>query len=348
MHNPTIEDIVSLIGGIPQGKTDWRVSGVAGIDEATPTQLSFISNPKYIQKLSSTSAGAVIVHKDLQISDYPEGITLIRTSDPYLAFCMVLDKFFNPLQFKSGIEDYSNIHNSAIIHSSCYIGSFSYISEGVYLSEDVQIYPHVFVGNNVKVGKNTVIYPGVSLYSDTEIGDNCIIHSGAVIGSDGFGHAPMPDGSYAKIPQVGKVVIGNNVEIGANCTIDRATLGETRIEDGTKLDNLVHIAHNVRIGKHTVIAGQSGVSGSTSIGNHCMVGGQVGFAGHIQIADKSRFGAQSGVPASIREEGKDWMGTPVVPLKDNLKAMVITRNLPKLEERVRLLEYLIKELTTKK
>lgn len=347
MNNPSIEDIVSLVGGKLEGKTGRTIDGVAGIEEATATKLSFISNPKYIQKIKTTRAGAVIVHHDLQLGEYPEDITIIRTQDPYLAFCMVLDRFFNPLQFRIGIEEQTFIHKNTRIASSCYIGSFSYISEAAVLDENVQIYPHVFIGKNVKIGRNTIIFPGVSLYDETEIGEHCIIHSGTVIGSDGFGHAPLPDGSYAKIPQVGRVVIGNHVEIGANCAIDRATLGETRIEDGTKLDNLVHIAHNVKIGKHNVIAGQTGVSGSTTLGNYCMVGGQVGFAGHIQIANKSRFGAQSGVPASIHEEGKDWMGTPIMPLKDNLKAMVISKNLPKLEERVRQLENIIKELTTK-
>ncbi|MCK9481191.1 MAG: UDP-3-O-(3-hydroxymyristoyl)glucosamine N-acyltransferase [Bacteroidia bacterium] len=347
MSNPTIEDIIQFVGGTVEGNQNLVITGVAGIDEALPSQLSFISNLKYIQKIKNTKAGAVIVNKDLQLVELPAGLTLIRVSDPYLAFCMVLDKYFNPIKFQSGIEPHSYVHSGATIADSCYIGAFSYVSQGAQLAEKVQIYPHVFVGSNIKIGKNTIIYPGVTLYPETEIGENCIIHSGTVIGSDGFGHAPMPDGSYAKIPQVGKVVIGNYVEIGANCTIDRATLGETRIEDGTKLDNLIQIAHNVKIGKHTVIASQSGVSGSTTLGNYCMVGGQVGFAGHIQIADKSRFGAQSGVPASIKEEGKDWMGTPIVPLKENLKAMVMSRNLPKLEERIRQLENIIKELTSK-
>jgi len=347
MNKPTIEAIVRLVGGELIGSSGWEITGVASIDEASSTELSFISNPKYISKLKTTKAGVVLVSNDIKTSDVPSNSSIIKTANPYLAFCMVLDKYFNPMIFKTGVEEQTYIHKSAKYVDSCFIGAFSYLSEGVELADNVQIYPQVFLGKNVKVGANTVIYPGVKIYDETLIGSNCIIHSGTVIGSDGFGHAPMPNGTYAKIPQVGKVVIGENVEIGSNCSIDRATLGETRIEDGTKLDNLIQVAHNVTIGKHTVIASQTGISGSTIIGNNCMIGGQVGFAGHIRIADKSRFGAQSGVPSTISEPGKDWMGTPVIPLKENLKAMVIGRNLPKLEERIRHLENIVKQLTSK-
>ena len=347
MDKPIIDSIVTLVNGQLIGKSGWEISGVAGIEEATSTELSFISNPKYASKIKTTNAGVVIVGMEVNLSDVPSTTCVIKTTNPYLAFCMVLDKFFNPIIFRSGIEEQSFIHNSATYSDTCFIGAFSYLSEGVELANKVQIHPQVYLGKNVKVGENTIIYPGVKIYDETQIGANCIIHSGTVIGSDGFGHAPMPDGTYAKIPQVGKVVIGSNVEIGSNCSIDRATLGETRIEDGTKLDNLIQVAHNVSIGKHTVIASQTGISGSTNIGNYCMIGGQVGFAGHISIADKSRFGAQSGVPSTISEPGKDWMGTPVIPLKENLKAMVIGRNLPKLEERIRQLENIVKQLTSK-
>jgi UDP-3-O-[3-hydroxymyristoyl] glucosamine N-acyltransferase len=345
MNKPNISDIIQLIRGIAENYSDFQIKGVAGIEEAKPQDLSFISNPKYVGKLSQTKAGAVLIKNDLQIANPPANTLLIRCADPYLSFCIVLERYFNPILYKQGIEASSFIATENTIPNSVYIGAQSYISRGVLIEEKAQIYPQVYLGENVRVGGGSIIYPGVKVYANSVIGKNCIIHSGTVIGSDGFGHAPMPAGSYAKIPQVGNVVIGNNVEIGANCTIDRATLGSTVIEDGVKLDNLIQVAHNVRIGAHTVIASQTGISGSTVLGKHCMVGGQVGFAGHIQIADGSRFGAQSGVPASIKEKGKDWMGTPILPLKENLKAMVIGRNLPKLEQRIRELETKIKELT---
>jgi len=342
MTHPTLEEICKLTGCKIEGDTAQQIKGVSGLEEAHAGYLSFLSNPKYAIKLSASQASYVIVSDKIESSSLPTGKVYLQHANPYLAFCRVLDAFYNPFAYQQGIESGAFVHAEASVANTCYVAAFSYISKGAILSDKVQVYPQVFIGKNVKIGSGTVLYAGVKIYDNTEIGENCILHSGAVIGSDGFGHAPMGDGSYAKIPQIGHVVIGNNVEIGANCTIDRATLGKTVIEEGVKLDNLIQIAHNVKIGSHTVIASQTGVSGSTSIGKYCMIGGQVGFAGHIQIADNTRFGAQSGIPASIKEPNTDWMGTPVVPLRENLKAMVLQKKLPELAQRIQALEAKLK------
>jgi UDP-3-O-[3-hydroxymyristoyl] glucosamine N-acyltransferase len=339
MSNITLAKICSLIEGESAGDLSRIMEGALGIEEAGPTQLSFISNPVYLDKISKTKAGAVLVKHDISLPEVPNDTVIIRCKDPYLAFCMVLTAFFNPIKTKKGIEQPSFVAEGVALDSSNYIGAFAYISAGVKLGKGVQIYPHCFIGEDVEVGAGTIMYAGTKVYAGSIIGDNCIIHAGVVIGSDGFGHAPMPDGSYAKIPQIGKVIIENDVEIGANTTIDRATLGTTVIEKGCKLDNLIQIGHNARVGYHTVIAAQTGVAGSTSIGNYCMIGGQVGFAGHLKVADKSRFGAQTGVATHIKEPGKDWLGTPAIPYKDSLKSMILHKKLPEIEERLRKIEH---------
>jgi len=342
MNKIILSQIVKYLGANLVGEETAVIEGVAGIEEAKEGDLTFVSNPKYVSKVKDTNASAIILSSKISLENLPSKINYLLMDEPYLGFCMVLDKYFNPFERYQKIEQPSFIDTQSKINNAVYIGAFAYVSEGAVIEENAQIYPHVFIGKNVKIGKNSVLYSGVKVYSGCEIGENCIIHSGSVIGSDGFGHAPMPDGSYAKIPQVGNVRIEDDVEIGANCTIDRATLGTTTIKKGTKLDNLIQIAHNVEVGKHTVIASQVGISGSTKIGDNCMIGGQVGFAGHIQIAKGSRFGAQTGVPSSIKEEYKDWMGTPAMPMKNNLKSMVLYKNLPDLEFRIRNIEEKLK------
>lgn len=342
MNKIILSQIAKYLGANLVGEETAVIEGVAGIEEAKEGDLTFVSNPKYVSKIKDTNASAIILSSKISLEKLPSNINYLLMDEPYLGFCMVLDKYFNPFERYQKIEQPSFIDTQSEINNAVYIGAFAYVSEGAVIEENAQIYPHVFIGKNVKIGKNSVLYSGVKVYSGCEIGENCIIHSGTVIGSDGFGHAPMPDGSYAKIPQVGNVKIEDDVEIGANCTIDRATLGTTTIKKGTKLDNLIQIAHNVEVGKHTVIASQVGISGSTKIGDNCMIGGQVGFAGHIQIAKGSRFGAQTGVPSSIKEEYKDWMGTPAMPMKNNLKSMVLYKNLPDLEFRIRNIEEKLK------
>lgn len=342
MTHPTLAQICELTACSVSTALHQQIQGVSGLEEAKEGYLSFLSNPKYASKLPQTQASYVIISDKINIANLPSHIVYLQHSNPYLAFCMVLDAFYNPFQYQTGVEAGSFVHSLAQCDPSCYVASFAYVSSGAELGPQVQVYPHVYIGKNVKIGEGTILYSGVKIYDNTIIGKHCIVHAGAVIGSDGFGHAPMPNGAYAKIPQIGNVEIGDHVEIGANCTIDRATLGTTVIEEGVKLDNLIQVAHNVKIGAHTVIASQTGISGSTSIGKYCMIGGQVGFAGHIQIADKSRFGAQSGVPSSILQPNSDWMGTPVVPLRENLKAMVLQKKLPELAQRIQHLESKIK------
>ncbi|MGB3075399.1 MAG: UDP-3-O-(3-hydroxymyristoyl)glucosamine N-acyltransferase, partial [Chitinophagales bacterium] len=263
---------------------------------------------------------------------------VIRVAHPYIAFTSVLQKFNKPHDKLIGTEEPSFIHESASIGSDAYIGAFSYIGKNVQLGDNVKIFPNVYLGEGVTVGNDTVLYPGTKIYRNCKIGKSCIVHSGAVIGADGFGFAPQPDGSYMKVPQLGNVVVEDDVEIGSNTSIDRATLGSTIIRRGAKLDNLVQIAHNVEIGEHTVIAAQTGISGSTKIGKHCMIGGQVGFVGHIEIADGSRINAQSGISKSIKEKNKAWNGAPAFEYTASLRSQSIFRNLPELEKRVLELE----------
>lgn len=339
MINITLAAICDYIQGECEGDLSVVITGAAGIDEAGPSHISFLSNPVYIDKISTTNAGVVLVKHGIKLPSVSSHTLIVKCKDPYLAFCMVLTKYFNPIQLKTGVEQPSFVSSNVVVQESNYIGAFAYVSDDVVLGKGVQIYPQCFIGQGVEIGDNTLIYAGVKIYPGSIIGKNCIIHAGVVIGSDGFGHAPMPDGSYAKIPQIGKVIIEDDVEIGANTTIDRATLGVTTIEKGCKLDNLIQIGHNARIGNHTVIAAQTGVAGSTSIGKNCMIGGQVGFAGHLKVADKSRFGAQTGVATHIKEPGKDWLGTPAIPYKDSLKSMILHKKLPEIEERLRKIEH---------
>ena len=321
-------EIARITGGVVEGNPDLAIKQPAKLEDAHAENLCFFANPKYENQLYGCKAGIVIVPVDFKPSQ-PIGFTLIRHFNPYYAFCMVLDKFFNPNIHKTGIEHGSFVNPDATLGNDIYVGSGAYIDEGASIGDLSRIYPQVFIGRNVKVGSNTILYPGVKVYPGCVIGDNCIVHAGTVIGSDGFGFAPIGD-SYAKIPQIGNVVIEDDVEIGSNCSIDRATMGSTIIRKGVKLDNLIQVAHNAEIGANTVIAAQTGVSGSTKIGANCQIGGQVGFVGHISIADKTGIGAQSGVTKAIEEPGTNWIGSPASPLKEQFRSWAAFKKLPEL------------------
>ena len=344
--NLSATQISELLDGEIVGDKNASVGMVSKIDQSAPNSLTFLANPKYLDFIYSTEASIVLVSKDF-IPNGKATPTLIKVDDPYASFTLILDKFFNHLQHKTGIEQPSYIAENSKIGEDIYLGAFAYIGKNSVISKNVKIYPGAYIGDNVTVGEGTVIYAGVKIYSFCIIGKNCTIHAGTVIGGDGFGFAPQKDGSFSKIPQTGNVVIEDNVEIGSNCSIDRATIGSTIIKSGAKLDNLIQIAHNVEIGNNTAIAAQTGISGSTKIGNLCIIGGQVGFGGHITVADRSQIGAQSGIPSSIKEPGQQWNGKPVLKIRESLKAEVVFRNLPDMQKQLRELQQLVKELKEK-
>ncbi|MFD0795287.1 UDP-3-O-(3-hydroxymyristoyl)glucosamine N-acyltransferase [Mucilaginibacter litoreus] len=339
----TARDIALMLNGTVEGDADVTVDQLAKIEEAKSGSLSFLANLKYEQYLYTTGASIVIINNNQQLTAAVKA-TLIRVENAYSAFTLLLEKYNTFKLYKEGVEQPCFIHESAQVGSKAYIGAFAYIGQNVKIGDNCKVYPNCYIADNVSLGNNVTLFPGVKVYFDCSIGDNVTIHSGAVIGSDGFGFAPNPDGSYTKIAQIGNVIIEDDVEVGANTTIDRATMGSTVIRKGAKIDNLVQIAHNAEVGNNTVIAAQSGISGSTRIGARVVIGGQVGFAGHLTIADGSQFGAQTGINSSIKEANKQWGGSPYLPYKDYLRAHVNTRRLPELEQRVRELEKLIKDL----
>lgn len=333
----TAADIASWLNGEVEGNPDKTVSHPAPIETAGTDHFSFIANPKYVHHIYTSSAGIVLVKKNFK-PEKSTSATLIRVDDPYLSFAILLQKIADSKQKKiKGVSQLASVH-SEVNDREVYIGDYTVIEKGCTLHKDVMLYPHVYIGENCTIGTNTVIYPGVKIYADTVIGKNCIIHANVVIGSDGFGFAPKKDGSFQKIPQVGNVEIADDVEIGANTVIDRGTIGSTRIAAGTKIDNLVQLAHNVVIGRNTVIAAQAGISGSTEIGNFCMIGGQAGFVGHIKIADQSKVNAQSGVSKSIKKSGTAVTGSPAFDYMDSLRAQAVMRRLPELEKKIEALE----------
>ncbi len=339
----TANQIATLLNGYVEGDPDVLVNQLAKIEEGEEGALAFLSNPKYEHFLYETKASAVIVNQDLQLTKLVN-VSLIRVKDAYSAFSELLRIYDQLRNERSGIEEPSFIHESASVGQDLYVGAFSYIGRDVVIGNQVKIYPQVYIGDGVTIGNKTVIYPGVRIYRDSKIGDNVILHSGVIVGSDGFGFAPQKDGTYNKVPQIGNVIIEDDVEVGANTVIDRATLGSTTIRKGVKLDNLIQIAHNVEIGANTVAAAQTGISGSTKIGENVILGGQVGVVGHIQVATGSQIQAQSGVNRSIDQKNKKWGGTPAMPYNSNLRSQVIYSKLPALERRVAELEARLKEL----
>lgn len=338
----TAAQIAAIINGTIEGDASATVDSFGKIEEAKAGQLTFLANPKYIDFLYTTQASLIIIN-DALVLKQPLRATLLRVPDAYSAFATLL---FTYQQLKnqqlSGIQDPVYIDKSAIMGNNTFIGAFAYLGENVKLGDDVKIYPNAYLGNNVSVGNGTIIHAGVKIYPDCVIGNLVTIHSGAVIGSDGFGFAPQADGTFKKVPQIGNVVIEDKVEIGANATIDRATIGSTIIREGAKLDNLIQVAHNVEVGNNSVIAAQAGVSGSTKIGNNVMIGGQAGIVGHIQIADGSKINAQSGVSKSIKFPNSIVTGSPAHDYTAALRSQALNRNLPGLEKRLSELERLIK------
>lgn len=336
----TVKQIADMLGGEVKGNGTDRISMLAKIQDAKKGQISFLSNPKYEQFIYSTQASAVIVKKDF-VPRKEIGTTLILVDDPYSSFTLLLEEYHKLISFqKAGIEQPSFISENSIVGKNIYRGAFSYIGHNVKIGDNVKIYPHTYVGDNVVIGNNTILHSNVKLYADTRIGNNCVIHAGCVIGSDGFGFAPQGDGSYKTIPQLGNVIIEDNVCIGANTVIDCATLygDSTIIHDGVKLDNLIQVAHNVEIGKNTVIAAQTGISGSTKVGEGCVIAGQVGLAGHLIIANNTSIGAQAGISKSIKEEGEKIIGYPAFDVKDYFKSYAVFKRLPDLHDRLRELE----------
>lgn len=333
----TAEQIAALIKGEVEGNPKAIVRDVSKIEEGRPETLTFLANPKYNHYIYNTQASVVIVNKTF-VAEQPIEATLIRVDDAYRALALLLQMYQASQPKKTGIEQPSYIDGSAMLGDFVYIGAFSYIGEKTKIGNSVQIYPQVYIGDGVEIGDNSIVYPGAKIYKGCKIGSNCVIHSGAVVGSDGFGFAPGPDGQFEKIPQVGIVILEDNVEIGANTTLDRATMGATVIRKGTKLDNLIQIAHNVEIGENSVLAAQTGIAGSTKIGKNVMFGGQVGIAGHLKIADGVKLAAQTGVGGNLKKENGVYMGSPAIEAMQYNKAYVIFRNLPDLKSRIDKLE----------
>lgn len=324
----TAIQIAELLEGEIVGNPNAEVSTISKIEEGVSGSLTFLSNPKYNSFIYSTKASVTIVNKTF-VAEGEISSTLIKVDDAYGAFSKILSFYSQTKHNKVGIEQPTVIDDSSTYGQDFYLGSFSYVGQNVSIGKNVKIYPNSFVGDNVTIGNDVIIFAGVKIYSDTVIGNNCNIHSGAIIGADGFGFAPNADGSFDKIPQIGNVILEDNVDVGAATTIDRATMGSTIIRKGVKLDNQIQIAHNVEIGENTVIAAQTGVAGSTKIGKNCFIGGQAGIAGHLTIGDNVRIQAQSGIGSNIPSNDK-VQGTPAIGYKDYFKSYVHFKNLPKI------------------
>lgn len=310
----TAQQLAAMVHGTVDGDASVVINNYAKIEEATPGCITFLANPKYTHYIYTTQASAVLVRNDF-VPEQPVKVTMIRVADPYETIADLLNFVNSQRPQKVGIEQPSFVAQGVEVPEGAYIGAFAYVGQGVKLGKNVKIYPNVYVGDGVTLGDDVILYPGVKVYHGCKIGNRCIVQGGATIGGDGFGFAPRPDGTYEKISQVGIVILEDDVEIGANTTIDRATMGATVIHKGVKLDNLIQVAHNVEIGENTVMAAQVGIAGSTKIGKHNMVGGQVGFAGHITIGDRNGFGAQAGVPNNVGSDQK-VIGAPAIPFME--------------------------------
>ncbi len=339
----TADIIAGHIGGTVDGDPTAAVSDFAKIEEAQPGQITFLANPKYTHYIYTTRASIVLVSRDF-VAEKPISATLIRVADPYSALAALMNVAAKALRpSPTGIEEGCHIADGVEIPENCYVGAFAYIAPGVKLGKNVKIYPQAYIGHGVEIGDDTIIYPGVKVYYGCRIGARCIVHSGAVIGADGFGFAPDTQGIYHKIEQLGIVQIDDDVEIGANTTIDRSTIGRTHISRGVKLDNLIQIAHNVEVGHDTVMASQVGIAGSTHIGANCMFGGQVGVAGHITVGDRVYVGAQSGIPNSVDSDSR-IMGSPAIPALAFARNAAAAKNLADMYRRLNQLERTVNEL----
>ncbi|MBQ3635997.1 MAG: UDP-3-O-(3-hydroxymyristoyl)glucosamine N-acyltransferase [Bacteroidales bacterium] len=327
----TAKQVADLIRGQVEGNPEAVVRDVSKIEEGRPGTLSFFSNPKYEHYVYSTQASVIIVDNSFEPKQ-PVAATLIRVPDAREALAELLQMYEQMQPQKVGIEEPSYISKSATVGEKVYVGAFAYIGDGAVIGKGAKIYPQAYIGDGVKIGDGTTVYSGVKIYKGCKVGKNCVLHSGVVIGADGFGFQPDEKGVYHKVPQVGIVEIEDDVEIGANTCIDRATMGKTVIGHGTKLDNLIQIAHNVTVGSDTVMASQSGVAGSSKLGSNCIVAGQVGIAGHIEVANRTTIAAQSGVQGSVRKEGQTLFGSPAFDYMAWTRSYVVFKNLPKLDK----------------
>jgi UDP-3-O-[3-hydroxymyristoyl] glucosamine N-acyltransferase len=341
------QQIAMMIQGKVEGDASVSVTQFGKIEEAKNGEISFLANPKYEEFLYTTQASIIIVNESLVLKQ-PIAATLLRVPDAYAAFATLLSKY-QALKTENlvGIQTPSYISSSVQLGENHFVAAFAHIGDNVKLGNNVKVYPNVVIGENVKIGDNVILHPGVVIYADCVLGNNITIHSGAVIGSDGFGFAPTADGSFQKVPQLGNVIIEDFVEVGSNTTIDRATIGSTIIRKGVKLDNLVQIAHNVEVGSNTVIAAQTGLSGSTKVGKGVMMGGQVGTTGHLSIADGVKVAGRSGITKTISKENSVITGYPATDHNTALRAQVQVKNLPNLEKRVKELEILVSQLSQK-
>jgi UDP-3-O-[3-hydroxymyristoyl] glucosamine N-acyltransferase len=342
----TATTIAEFLKGEIEGNPNAKVNTVAKIEEGHEGALSFLSNPKYEHYIYTTQSTIVLVNKDF-IPSKKINTTLIRVADAYVAFASLLTMVEQVKPKKKGIHPTAIIESSAKVGKDVYIGAYTYLGENCSIGNNCILFPHVFIGDNSKIGNNCIINPGVTVYHESTIGNNCTIHAGTVIGSDGFGFAPMTEGDYMKIPQIGNVLIEDNVEIGANVTIDRSTMGSTILRKGVKLDNLIQIAHNVEVGENTVIAAQTGIAGSTKVGKNCMFGGQVAINGHISVANGTKVGAQGGIAQSVNEENTILQGTPAIPYRQFYRSSVVFSNLPELKRKIDVLEKEIDSLKKK-
>ncbi|MCP4458221.1 MAG: UDP-3-O-(3-hydroxymyristoyl)glucosamine N-acyltransferase [Cytophagales bacterium] len=333
----TLGQIAGIIDGKVEGNSEIKVSAIGSIEEARSGSVSFLSNPKYESHIYQSQASGVIVNHDFKPQKELTPV-LIRVKNAYLAFTTLLQEYQRIMNFsKSGIEKPNYLPESTSHGENLYLGAFSYIGENVTIGANVKIYPHTYIGDNVTIGDNCIIYPNVTVYQNCKIGNYCTLQAGVAVGSHGFGFAPKEDGSYENIPQVGNVILEDHVDVGANTTIDCATFESTIIRKGVKLDNLVQIAHNVEVGENTVIASQSGISGSTKVGKQVIIAGQVGIVGHLHIADKTTIGAQSGILRNSKEGETIW-GTPAMDKGQQAKSLVIFRKLPSVMKRIEELE----------
>lgn len=336
----TATQISAMLNGVIEGNPEATVSSLSKIEEGQPGSLSFLANPLYTQYIYSTDASIVIVAKSF-VAEHPVKTTLVKVDNPEIAFAKLLEVYNQVKNSKTGISSLAFISPSAKIGENVYLGEFAVVGENVVVGNNVKIHPHVSIAENSIIGDNTVLFAGVKIYSDNQIGKNCILHAGVVVGSDGFRFAQGPEGN-TKIAQIGNVLIEDDVEIGANCAIDRATLGSTILRKGVKLDNLVHVAHNVEIGENTVMAAGTGVAGSTKIGKNCLISGHVSFTGHITVADGTQLGGATGVSKSLTKPGQAYLGSPALEVGKFRKSYVYFRNLPEIVERLERLEKLEK------
>jgi UDP-3-O-[3-hydroxymyristoyl] glucosamine N-acyltransferase len=330
------EQIAGMLNGTVEGNPEATITTLSRIEEGEPGSLSFLSNPLYTPHIYHTRASIVIVNRSF-VAEHPVSATLIRVDSADIAFAKLLEVYNNIVNEKKGISKLSSIAESAKLGVNVYVGEFAVIGENVTLGNNVKIYAQVFIGDNTTIDDNSILFSGVKIYSDNKIGKNCILHAGTVVGSDGF-RFNQQDGKNVKVPQIGNVIIEDDVEMGANCTIDRATFGSTIIRSGVKLDNLVHVAHNVEIGENTVIAAATGIAGSTKVGKNCMISGHVSMTGHITIADGTILGGATGVSKSLTKPGQAYLGIPAMEVSKFRRSIVLFRNLPELAERIDKLE----------